>query len=393
MLFAGLYFAEGAPIGFLWWTLPVLLRRRGMAVEDIGALTGLLVLPWALKFVWAPLVDLGRRPGFSFRGWIVVAQILMIATLAAVATIGLEASPGVLTALLLGHAIAAATQDVAIDALAIRSTPEAQRGAINGWMQVGMLTGRGIFGGAVLVLADALGDEGLLWLLVAVLAATMVLHPFYRAPAADGNWADHARAFGGALRSVLASGRTWIALVFAVTSGAAFEVVGALAGPYLVDRGYADTTIGTFYGGPAVLALGGGAFLGGRVADRLGHARATAVLAGCLVGGTVLFVGTAAAGPLVWGGLGVLYLTAGAFIAASYSLFMDLTDGRLSSTQFSAYMGATNLCEAWSARLGGLLAGGPGYPAAFVLGAVVTTISLPLLWLLRNPTRGRRGGG
>jgi hypothetical protein len=62
-LFASLYFAEGAPIGFLWWALPATLREAGAPVERITALTAMLALPWAVKFVRAPLIDLSAGRG------------------------------------------------------------------------------------------------------------------------------------------------------------------------------------------------------------------------------------------------------------------------------------------------------------------------------------------
>src|SRR5262249_27091099 len=51
-----LYFAQGVPYGFFTQALPVLLRERGLSLAAIGA-SGFLFLPWALKFLWAPLVD------------------------------------------------------------------------------------------------------------------------------------------------------------------------------------------------------------------------------------------------------------------------------------------------------------------------------------------------
>ena len=53
LLFCLLYFSEGAPMGFLWWALPVRLRESGMPGPDVAALLSLFVLPWAFKFLWA----------------------------------------------------------------------------------------------------------------------------------------------------------------------------------------------------------------------------------------------------------------------------------------------------------------------------------------------------
>lgn len=54
-LFTLLYMCEGGPIGFICWALPAMLRLKGVSVENITALTALLVLPWAFKFLSAPL--------------------------------------------------------------------------------------------------------------------------------------------------------------------------------------------------------------------------------------------------------------------------------------------------------------------------------------------------
>ena len=52
-----------------------------------------------------------------------------------------------MTLILLAHALSAATQDVAIDALCISATSPEERGQYNGWMQAGMLLGRSMMGG------------------------------------------------------------------------------------------------------------------------------------------------------------------------------------------------------------------------------------------------------
>ena len=121
-LFALLYLAEGAPIGFIWWAVPTRLREAGVPVGTIALLTSVVILPWAFKFLWAPLVDVLRGPRWGRRAWIVSAQVLMGLTLLPLAFMAWESSIGLLLAILLLHAFAAATQDVAIDAWAISIT-------------------------------------------------------------------------------------------------------------------------------------------------------------------------------------------------------------------------------------------------------------------------------
>lgn len=73
-------FSSGFPFGFFNELIPVYLRTQGTSLEIIG-LASWASLPWALKFLWAPLVDrIGRR-----RWWIVACQTGLAMVLAAFA--------------------------------------------------------------------------------------------------------------------------------------------------------------------------------------------------------------------------------------------------------------------------------------------------------------------
>ena len=72
-----LYLTEGAPIGFIWWAMPTLLRQQNVAIDSITSLTAILILPWIFKFVWAPLVDSLRNEKRGYRFWIFSSQLFM----------------------------------------------------------------------------------------------------------------------------------------------------------------------------------------------------------------------------------------------------------------------------------------------------------------------------
>lgn len=385
VLFGLLYFCEGAPIGFVWWALPVLLAREGIAKAEIAGLTSVLVLPWALKFLWAPLVDVLRGPGFSYRGWIAASQVGMLLTLAPLVWIDLEVDLDLLLVLLFCHALAAATQDVAIDGLAVK-TPPAEHGSLNGWMQFGMLVARGLFGGWVLGMREDLGPGGIVAVLMLTILALMPVHLLYRAPPEAGSGPggrERRHEFAARLLQILRSRSTWAVLAFAATSGVAFETVGSLAGPVLVDSGFDDQAVASFFGLNVVLGLALGALAGGLASDRLGRRLTVAVasvLLSALAGALAAVLGSQVAVEAL---LTAVYFGAGVFIAASYALFMDATDPRLGATQFSAFMGATNACESLSARMGGALATRQGTPVAFLVAAVAGIVVLPLLVLVR----------
>lgn len=384
-IFTLLYASEGAPIGFIWWALPTLLRSADVPIERITSLTAVLLLPWMVKFLWAPFLDLLRSRRWGYRAWIISMQTVMAAALVPLVWLDPVADFSWWRLLLLVHAVAASTQDVAIDALAIGAVPPEARGRLNGAMQAGMLTGRSVFGGGVLLAGAWFGREWIIgslvaWIVVALTGALMLreAEPPRRADAG---------AFFGALAAAIRLRTTWIGLAFALVAAAAFEATGQLAGPFLVDRGVASGTIGIFFGLLVVGAMLGGGLVGGLLSDRLGRLPSAA---GSLVGFVLLIVllaladlGGAAAITLI-ALLTGMYFFVGFFTAVSYALFMDLTDPRLGATQFSAYMAATNGCESWSALAGGRIVAAQGYPAAFLVMSAVSLLGLPLLVLLRR---------
>ncbi len=386
LLFAALYLSEGAPIGFVWIALPTRLRAEGMPVETVTALSAFLVLPWALKFLWAPLVDTLRTARWTFRSWIVTAQGAMGLTLLPLLFLDPGEAGALVVLLLFAHAFSAATQDVAIDALAILCVPEPERGTLNGWMQAGMRIGLAAFGGGALWAAARVGDAAVLLGLVALVWGSLLLL-LLATPPAEGARTE-LRRFGATLGAALARKETWAGLAFALVSGTAFEAVGAVAGPYLIDRGFAEDEAGQAL---AILPLAGlalGALAGGYLSDRIGRRRAAGlflVLVAADVAGLAALDGAGEpTGAALLSVLGGLYFGIGLFTAASYALFMDLTDPRLGGTQFSAYMGATNACEAGSAFLVGRFAASSGYPGAFLRMALLSLCALPLLGLLRR---------
>lgn len=385
-VFTLLYASEGAPIGFIWWAMPTLLRAEGLPIAQITGLTAVVVLPWVFKFTWAPLVDTLRSPRWGYRAWIRVAQGVMGLTLLPLLWLDPVTHFGTWRLLLLAHAVAAATQDVAIDALAINTVPPGGRGLLNGSMQAGMLAGRSLFGGGALLVAASFGREWVIAALIGWIWLALVALRFVREPGRPPTKTrDDAAAFRRGLAQALRRRTTWLGLGFALLSGAGFEATGQLAGPYLIDRDVPASTIGWFFGTWTVGAMLLGGLIGGRLSDRWGRLRSVSLFLSGLVA-TIGVLALAELGnrngvaPIVV--LTGMYFFIGLFTAASYALFMDLTAPRLGGTQFSAYMAATNGCEAWAAWAGGRLAGQAGYAPAFVVMSGMSLVSLVFVWRL-----------
>lgn len=139
-LFIGLYAAQAITGSLVQTGLPTVLREEGMGLDRVGLLA-LLFLPWALKFLWAPLVDrvcvvrLGRR-----RSWLLVCQSLIAASFAVLSLLSPAGHFELMLCVLLGVAVFAATQDIATDALAVEVVDESRRATVSS---------AGVFGGYV----------------------------------------------------------------------------------------------------------------------------------------------------------------------------------------------------------------------------------------------------
>ncbi len=380
------------------------LRSAGASPGEIARLVSWVAWPWALKFLWAPLVDLLRTPRFGLRGWILTSQGMMAATLVPLLFIDVKHAGALLVAVLLMHAVAAATQDAAIDTLAVLSVPAEERGAINGWMQTGMLAARALFGGGAVLLASRIGDRGVVLLLIAAILLPAVLAWAWAGEGSRAQPRPSASEYLRSLRSTLAQRGFWSGLVLAATAGAGFEGLASLAGPLLVDCGASEDTVGFFFLVPAVLLMALGALLGGWASDRFGRRRATLLGEGAAAL-CVLAVGLAAwsVRPLDDGApvldlvapsadrflvlLGLVYFAAGFATAALYGLLMDLADPAAAATQFCAFMAGINLCYIWSTRLLGSTVDSLGYGPGIVLGGAASLAALPLLAWVR-PTAG-----
>ena len=76
-----LYFAEGVPYVAVMTISVIIYKRLGLSNTDITLYTSWLYLPWVIKPLWSPFVDMLRTK----RWWILGMQILIAAALAGVA--------------------------------------------------------------------------------------------------------------------------------------------------------------------------------------------------------------------------------------------------------------------------------------------------------------------
>lgn len=398
ILLASLYCAQGLPSGLLAHSLPVLLRQHGVDLALIGLLK-LLALPWLLKVLWAPWVDRLASPRLGHRrGWILPLQMAVIAIVTGLALINPERLfdsyflP--LIGLLLLVNLAASTQDIATDGLAVRLLPERWRGLGNSLQVGGYKVGMLVSGSGLLLAMDTLGWHLSLGLVAALLVLMTVpiwrfnerrelpFQPAQAEPAGPGLLLRHYRGL------LLQPGMLfWLAVLLSFKLG---DALGSpMIKPMLVDQGWSNAELGQLTLISSLVGIAG-AFIGGLLYARIGALRA-------LLGfGLLQAVGIAAM---------VLLVNAGGNSALVYSvaLFEQAADGMSTVALFAVMMrqcrpeheGADFTLQASVQLLlaglvgatSGLLATLLGYQALFVCAGSLGVLALPLVLLYFRRSR------
>lgn len=140
-----LYFAEGIPYIVVMTISVIMYKRMGISNTDIALYTSWLYLPWVVKPIWSPIVDLFRTKRF----WIITMQILIGAGLASVAlTIPVPRFFQFTLAFFWLLAFSSATHDIAADGFYMLGLTQHQQawfvGVRSTFYRFAMLTGQGL---------------------------------------------------------------------------------------------------------------------------------------------------------------------------------------------------------------------------------------------------------
>lgn len=156
----GLGFACGLPFWLIYDTLTAWLREASLSL-DIIAFFSLATLPYAFKFLWAPLLDRTHVPVLTRvmghrRSWMVVAQVLVVIGLLAISVTDPGSNFAITASCAVFIGFAGATQDIVVDAWRIEVVPASKQGAMLTAYQWGHRTSFLVAGAVPLYLADYL---------------------------------------------------------------------------------------------------------------------------------------------------------------------------------------------------------------------------------------------
>jgi MFS transporter, PAT family, beta-lactamase induction signal transducer AmpG len=284
-----LYFAQGIPYVVVMTVSVIMYKRLGISNTDIALYTSWLYLPWVIKPLWSPLIELFRTKRF----WIVSLQLVIGASLAAVAlTIPLPAFFQYTLAIFWLMAFSSSTHDIAADGFYMLGLEQHEQAAFVGvrstFYRVAMITGQGL----LVVVAGQLetglgGDVRMAWsitfgILAVLFLIFFVYHRFMLPfPAADRTAVRREGTrpmdeFLAVFLEFFAKPRIVATVAFLLLYRLAEAQLVKMVSPFLLDPrstgglGLTTSEVGIVYGTVGIIALTAGGLLGGYVISRQG---------------------------------------------------------------------------------------------------------------------------
>ncbi|WP_437512309.1 MFS transporter [Sorangium sp. So ce1099] len=385
------YFAEGLPYAIAHKVAGEFFTAAGASLEIIG-LVSLYGLPWNLKFLWSPLVDLHG----SSRRWLVGAEIALAVILLGLAAAADSGALGLVAALFGLVAVAAATHDIAVDGFYLQALDKDAQAAFSG-LRVGayrlaLLAGALLvafagwasfgasFGVAAIGLALLAGAHGV-GLPRPAVAARPEAAAAPRVATAPGAAAG-LRRYVEPFRAFLRQPRIASSLAFILCYRAGDALMFAMSSPLLKSLGL-DTAARGNVGGIGTVASIAGSTLGGVIIKRWGLARTIFPIALAQSLAILLYVALAWSRPtLPWI---VALVTLEQFIAGVGTavlvvfLMRRCMDGYKSS-HFAIGSALMSVSATFAGSVSGYLAAGVGFTAFF---AIAFAASIPGVVLSR----------
>lgn len=306
-----LYFAEGIPYFIVNNISVIMFNNMGMSAGNMALSTSLLYLPWVIKPLWSPFVDLVRTK----RWWIVTMQIIMAAAFALLALTLPHPSAEVISqgntpvsifilTLMIFYvtAFASATHDIAADGFYMIALNSKEASFFVGirstFYRLSSIFGQGVLVVIAGVLESRLSNVPRAWSITLIISAVIfavitLWHTFsLPRPSEDASRKIDAssifREFGRTFATFFQKKGVLVAMLFMLLYRLPEAFLVKMMNPFLLNDqsvgglGLSTEAVGLVYGTAGVAALTLGGILGGMYASRKGLKKSMWIMAAAL---------------------------------------------------------------------------------------------------------------
>ena len=282
-----LNFASGLPYAVIISVSVIMYKNLGISNEDIGVYTSLLYLPWVIKPLWSPFIELNGTK----RKWFLSMQLLIsIAFLLVGFTIPTSGFFIMTLAIFWVAAFASASNDIASDGFYLLALRKEQQSFFLGirstFYRLSLLAGNGLIVLFAGYLEHKYGDNTKAWsytmIAVGLLMIIITLYNFIFTPKTEINAlentkeAHHNQNFGTVFASFFKKKQIGLVLAFILVFRLGESQLLKMLSPFLLDKkeiggmGLDTEAVGIIYGTLGIFALTVGGILGGIAISKQG---------------------------------------------------------------------------------------------------------------------------
>lgn len=397
-----LYFAMGLPNIILSQTSVLMFKNMGVGNASITYWTSLIMLPWTLKFIWSPFLEIYR----SRKHIVLITQGLTAVCFAlTVISLPFEHFFKYVIALFAVVAFSGATHDIAADGIYLNALDQTQQAKYLGWQGAFFNAAKLISAGVFVALAGILEKElGVThaWMVVmgvctAVMAAICLLHirtlPSAKASAAQADM-HHAKetmkaAFSQFVRKKHIIYYIFFIILYRFAEGFAIKIIPLFL---RAERATGGLGLDTEVIGYIVGIAGSGAFvlgsiIGGYVISKYGLKKS--LFKYCLVFNIpyIIYFLLALYRPfnhwLIAGGVGLEYFGYGfGFVGLTCFMMQQIAPGKYNMAHYAIASGVMNLGFMVPGMVSGWICDFVGYQNFFMFVLVATIPAILMTWFV-----------
>lgn len=285
-----LYFGEGLPYVLVNTVSVIFYKKMGVDNADIAFWTSWLYLPWVIKMVWAPILDLT----LTKRTWVLTAQGAMALIVGLIAyAVGRPDFFFLSLGAFMIAAFISATYDTTTDGYYMLALTEKEQafftGLRSGFYRLAMVFGSGVLVYFAGVVETSTGDIRLSWMAVmGICSGIFMISWLYHYALLPYPTTDHRLSaedavqkprFSQVFSSYFRQEKTGVLMAFILFYRLGEAMLFKLVSPFLLDQraegglGLTTSEVGLVYGTVGIIALVLGGVLGGWLIARYGLRR------------------------------------------------------------------------------------------------------------------------
>ncbi len=372
ILFADLYYPQGIINVLIPVLIPIYLVDRGISIEFATIVASIGWIPWIIKFAYTGVIDKHSKHGRKI--FVIIGSLIAVCCFFILFFIDPTTSIIPFTIILFISQIGQSFHDSAADAWAIDICQENERGKINGAMVAGASIGGSSSAIILAFLAEKYGFNNIFlmsgFLILLILIIPLILQEIKKVKKQEKVTPLLIKEFSKKRTQLI----SLFALITVIGGGLFIFVVPQFAINVLK---LSLSQIGIISATAPLVIIPGG-LIGGAISDRWNRKKTIYAFAipSIIIIFSIIFVKEF----LI---LLVFYFARGFLAsgkdAASNAMYMDVTNPKISATQFSMFNSITSLGIIGSGAFAGLLIAVTGYTGSFIF---ISLILIPPLFLL-----------